>query len=266
MFYAKSAATIKIFFTMVTRICPILALISFVAGPACADRKGNGTFQSFNEAKTILIKEVYRGHQTTFYCGSQYTQGKYVIHTNGYRPRRKTRSARRLEWEHVVRLDSFGPKFSEWRDGHPECVDDRNKPFKGRNCAEKMNAKFRYMQCDLYNIVPVIGEIKALRSNYRFGMVSDEKQAFGECDIEIGHDKIEPPAGVRGDIARIYFYMDWAYPVIDAMGTMDMRLFKTWDTQDPVDIWECERARRIESFQRNENPIVKKACGQQGLW
>ena len=243
-----------------------LVLIFLVAMPVHAAQKGNRNIQSFTKAKRIMMREIYRGHQKTFYCGSQYTQGNYVIHNNGYVPKRKSKRARRLEWEHIVRLDSFGHKFSEWRDGHPRCLDSRGRPFKGLNCAEKMNIKFRFMQCDLYNLVPSIGEISELRSNYNYGMVPGEKAGFGNCDIEIAHSEVEPPAEVRGDIARIYFYMDWAYPAYDLIAEEDRKLFKTWDQQDPVDEWECKRAKRIEEIQKNENPFVKKACVAEGLW
>jgi deoxyribonuclease-1 len=243
-----------------------VVLICLIAIPVYAGSKGNRQIQSFTKAKRILMREIYRGQQKTFYCGSQYTQGKYVIHDNGYVPRRKSKRARRLEWEHIVHLDSFGSKFSEWRDGHPQCLDRRGRPFKGLNCAEKMNIKFRFVQCDLYNLVPAIGEIRALRSNYSYGMVQGENAEFGNCDIEIAYNEIEPPAEVRGDIARIHFYMDWAYPAYDLISEKDHKLFKAWDQEDPVDEWECQRAKRIEEIQKNENPFVKKACVAVGLW
>ena len=243
-----------------------VVLICLIAIPVYAGSKGNRQIQSFTKAKRILMREIYRGQQKTFYCGSQYTQGKYVIHDNGYVPRRKSKRARRLEWEHIVHLDSFGSKFSEWRDGHPQCLDRRGRPFKGLNCAEKMNIKFRFVQCDLYNLVPAIGEIRALRSNYSYGMVQGENAEFGNCDIEIAYNEIEPPAEVRGDIARIHFYMDWAYPAYDLISEKDHKLFKAWDQEDPVDEWECKRAKRIEEIQKNENPFVKKACVAEGLW
>lgn len=243
-----------------------LVFIGLITMPVYAAQKGNRKIQSFTKAKRILMREIYRGHQKTFYCGSQYTQGKYVIHDNGYIPKRKSKRARRLEWEHIVHLDSFGYKFSEWRDGHPRCLDSRGRPFKGPNCAEKMNIKFRFMQCDLYNLVPAIGEIRGLRSNYSYGMVQGEKTGFGNCDIEIAYNEVEPPAEVRGDIARIYFYMDWAYPAYDLIDKENLKLFKTWDQKDPIDEWECQRARRIEEIQKNENPFVKKACVARELW
>ena len=243
-----------------------LVLIGLVNPPVYAASEGNHQIQSFAHAKRILIREIYRGHQKTFYCGSQYTQGQYVIHNNGYLPKRKSAAARRLEWEHIVPLESFGERFAEWRDGNPQCLDSRGTPFKGLNCAEKINVQFRFMQCDLYNLVPVIGEISGLGSNSHYAMVAGENADFGKCDIEIAHGEVEPPAGVRGDIARIHFYMDWAYPAYNLISREERRLFEVWDQQDPVDQWECQRSKRIEAIQKNENPFVKKACLSGGLW
>ena len=57
------------------------------------------------------------------------------------------------------------------RDGHPECVSSMGKTFKGRNCARKMAILFRYMEADLYNLYPAIGEVNGLRSNYSMVMI-----------------------------------------------------------------------------------------------
>jgi endonuclease I len=40
--------------------------------------------------------------------------------------------------------------------------------------------------------------------------------------------------------------------------------FPKCDKMDLVDAWECERSRRIEGIQKNENLFVKKACVERG--
>jgi len=52
------------------------------------------------------------------------------------------------------------------------------------------------------------------------------------------NQKIEPPKRVRGDIARIYFYVQWAYQIPDKMSKRDEQLFKAWTAQDPLDAWD----------------------------
>jgi endonuclease I len=59
------------------------------------------------------------------------------------------------------------------------------------------------MESDLYNLVPAIGEISGLRSNFSFAMILGEKRKFCTCDMKIENRKAEPRPGVRGNIASI---------------------------------------------------------------
>ena len=84
--------------------------------------------------------------------------------------------------------------------------------------------------------------------------------------MEIENRKAEPRPEVRGNIARIYFYMDWAYPGHGIISKKNRKLFEAWGKEDLVDDWECERSKRIEGIQRNENRFVKKVCVESGMW
>jgi len=70
-------------------------------------------------------------------------------------------------------------------------------------------------------------------------------------------DKIEKKSHPKGG--------DWAYPGRGVISHKNRKLFKAWDKGDPVDEWECERCKRIEGIQKNENPFVKKACVEKGM-
>lgn len=154
------------------------------------------------------------------------TTGKRVdLASCGYKVKKSAKRARRLEWEHVVPAQAFGQSFKEWRSGHPKCVNKKGKPFKGRNCARKVAVPFRYMEADLYNLYPAIGEVNGLRSNYSMAMIPGEKRAFGSCDVEIEGNKFEPRPDIRGDIARTYFYMDKAYPGRGIISRKNRKLF-----------------------------------------
>ena len=246
------------------RILVIFVCIWFLSGTAYAENKGNTTNDSFNKAKRMLLQQVYKGQGRTFYCGCPF-QNKKLLPCDNYKPKKKSKRSKRIEWEHVVPAAHFGQSFKEWRDGHPECVDSKGKSFKSRDCASKMNMKYRYMESDMYNLVPAIGEINLLRLNYRFGMIAGEDREFGACDMEISGKVAEPPEHVRGDIARTYQYMAWAYGR-GIIGKTNKKLFQAWSKQDPVDAWECERTKIIEGIQGNENPIMKDACQKAGLW
>jgi deoxyribonuclease-1 len=50
--------------------------------------------------------------------------------------------------------------------------------------------------------------------------------------------------------------MNQAYPGKGIISRSNQKLFEAWDKLDPVDEWERERARRIESIQGNQNPFI----------
>lgn len=233
----------------------ILTLYPFLSFAA-----GNETNQSFSRAKKTLLREVYSDHHQTFYCNSGFDSKKQITHTGGYIPVKDNKRANRLEWEHVVPAHAFGQNFAEWRDGDSKCVSSKGKAFKGRKCAEKLNMEYRYMQADMHNLVPAIGEVNGLRSNYSFTMIPGEERRFGLCDMEIADRKAEPPENVRGDIARTYFYMADAYPGRGITSKKNRKLLDAWDKQDPVDRWECEKEKRIREVQGNENVFIKREC------
>jgi deoxyribonuclease-1 len=151
----------------------------------------------------------------------------------------------------VVPAHAFGHAFPEWRDGHPKCGGK-----KGRPCAQQMQPDFRLMEADLYNLWPAIGEVNGRRSNYAMAMIEGEARQFGACDVEIAGRKIEPRPSIRGDIARTYFYMDWAYPGRGIISGKNRKLFEAWAKADPPDAWERERAERIAKRQGNANPFI----------
>jgi deoxyribonuclease-1 len=122
------------------------------------------------------------------------------------------------------------------------------------------------MEADMYNLVPAIGEVNGLRSNYSFTMIDGEKREFGKCNMEIEDKKAEPPDNRFGDIARIYQYMDDVYPGHGIISDKNRKLFDAWIAMDPVDAWECERIKRIQEIQGNENHVTRAACQEAGMW
>jgi deoxyribonuclease-1 len=235
------------------RILISFSLLLLLGASLCSAQ--NTAIESFNQAKKHMAK-VFAGHETTFYCGCAYTD-KTIDHAScGYAPKKKGKRAKRLEWEHVVPAHAFGQSFKAWREGHPNCVDSSQRPFKGRNCARKTEKLFRFMEADLYNLQPAIGEVNGLRSNFSMEMIPGEKREFGACDVEIENNKVEPRPEIRGDIARTYRYMNHAYPGRGIISRSNEKLFAAWDKMDPIDDWERERARRIERIQGNRNSFV----------
>ena len=83
--------------------------------------------ESFSESKKLL-KEIYKDHQTTFYCGCKYNplDKDNMIDRNscGYVPRneltkkgKENERANRIEWEHIMPAENFGRHLPCWREG-----------------------------------------------------------------------------------------------------------------------------------------------------
>ena len=219
----------------------------------------NAHITSFSKSKKLLLK-VYKDNPVTLYCGCSFKGKKPILSSCGYVPSKDSKRANRIEWEHVVPAHAFGKSFSEWRDGHPKCVKKNGKKFKGRKCAEKVNEEYKRMQADMYNLYPAIGEVNARRSNYSMSIIEGENREFGKCDVEISDGIIEPGEEIRGEIARTYLYMDSAYPDRGIISKKNRKLFNACNKSDPVDEWECERAKRIEKIQGNMNEVVMRDC------
>ena len=91
-------------------------------------------------------------------------------------------------------------------------------------------------------------------------MISGEKRLFGKCDVEIENKTVEPRPEIRGDVARVYLYMDAAYPGFEIINASNRELIQRWDREDPVTTKECERAKDVEKTQGNANGILALKC------
>ncbi len=220
-------------------------------------KRGNTSISSFRGAKNILYDlHDELGLEKTFYCGCDYDNRKPDLKSCGYEIRKHEDRARRTEAEHVMPASRFGHTFSEWTKGHPDCV-KRGRKFKGRKCAEQANDEFARMESDLYNLQPAIGEVNGDRLHYEWSELKGEAREYGKCDVEIRDQKVEPKKSIRGDIARTYLYMAWAYPSRVSLTDEEIAMFAQWDRDDPPTRAERKRARAIEARQGNVQPFIK---------
>ncbi len=244
----------------------ILITCVFVAVPTTVFASGNRTNDSFSTAKRILERQVYYDHQVTIYCGAEFDIKKRIVLPMSFRTPAHKNRATTVEWEHAVPAENFGRAFSEWRDGHPECISRKANPFKGRRCAEKVNKEYRYMQADMYNLFPTIGAVNAVRNNRQYSVLPVSVPSFGSCPAKVDGDRFEPPDKAKGQVARASLYMEDAYRSRFRLSRQQKRLFTIWDNQFAVTEWECKRAKRIEVIQRNSNRFVREPCRKSGLW
>jgi deoxyribonuclease-1 len=238
------------------RLVMIGSGVLLVSSCATKEIRGNTTFESFSTAR----KHVYTMHAsnpTTFYCECRYVQRKIQLETCGYRPERKSVRAGRVEIEHIVPAAHFGGELRAWSRGDRDCREGDGTVFKGRNCARKVSATYRRMETDLYNLRPVVGEINQARRDYLMGEVPGEVRRFGRCDVEIVDQTMEPRPRIRGDIARTWFYMEWAYPAHVKLTPWQRTLYTEWSEADPVEGVERAWATEVARIQGNSNPFIR---------
>lgn len=198
---------------------------------------------SFSTAKRRMYNKVYSDHQTTFYCDCTYASKVPDLASCGMEEADLGSRAGRTEAEHVVPASAFGRTRDCWAAG-------------GRKHCSDVDPVYKTFESDLHNLVPAVGEINGDRSDFSMGLLDGEHHAYGACDFEVStdDDMVEPAPAVRGDIARVYFYVAWQYGLPLTEG--ERRLFLAWHRADPVDAWEIERNQRIEGLQGNSNPFI----------
>lgn len=241
------------------RVVVLIINIFVLSFTTMAFASGNATNDSFNKAKQMLDKKVYIEYRQTIYCNAEFDNERNVKLPKGFEATSHPKRADKIEWEHAVPAENFGRAFPEWRDGSPECVDNKGNPFKGRKCAEKVNMAYRYMQSDMHNLFPAIGSINAARSNFQYSELPGVETSFGSCNVKIEGKRFEPPKIAKGAVARAALYMDDAYPQY-RLSDQQKKLFTAWNEQYPPTIWECERNRRIKVLQGNLNKFIEEKC------
>jgi deoxyribonuclease-1 len=237
----------------------LVAALAVQLGPARADPPSNPV-SSFSKAKRIARDVIYEDHRTTLYCSCMYmpnsrgTGGKIGNLECGYEPRKNVTRGKRLEWEHIMPAAIFGRPRSCWTEGHKLCVRD-GKAFHGRACCKKVDDEFKRIEADLHNLAPAVGELNGDRSAKPYGLIAEEIREYGACDFEVDKRLAEPEEDIRGDVARVWFYMSETYGI--SLDPAVREMLSGWSDADPPDTWERERDDRIATEQGNHNPFVQ---------
>lgn len=203
----------------------------------------------WRRAKQIAHEQIYNDARITAYCGCAYDENKRVdLESCQYRvDDRHEDRAHRVEWEHI---------FPAYNIGHQrQCWQNPPETRSGRQHCEETDPVYQVAATDLHNVLPAIGQINALRSNYRYAEISGEFRKFGPlCDFELMGRSVEPRDAIKGAVARVWFYMRDTYNI--ALSSRDARLLAAWNNRFPPAEWELERDRRIAEVQGNTNPYV----------
>ncbi|MDK9739912.1 endonuclease [Vibrio sp. D404a] len=126
-----------------------------------------------------------------------------------------------------------------------------------------------YAYTDIHHLRPTDESVNSKRSSHEFDEGGTEiAEAPGNY---VSSNSFEPRDAVKGDVARMMFYMATRYEGNDP-DTPDLELVPTvanngtalgnvcallkWNEQDPVDSFEFNRNSKIQKIQGNRNPFV----------
>ena len=141
------------------------------------------------------------------------------------------------------------------------------------------------MKSDIIHVLPTDGYVNNRRSNYPLAEVANVTYSSKNAYSKLGSCKttgysgtvFEPNDEIKGDMARIYFYMatgymdkisNWSGGIFSSSGlvkwTLDMMM--RWSKQDPVDAVEIARNAAVCETQGNRNPFVDYPGLEEYIW
>ena len=88
---------------------------------------------------------------------------------------------------------------------------------------------------------------------------------YDEFQVDFKSKRAYVKDDIKGDIARIYFYMSDKYNI--NLSKQERKLFEVWNKIDPVSKWEIIKNDRVLELQGNSNPYVKQFFKYKGfMW
>jgi len=190
---------------------------------------------NFAHAKNIM-QSIYLNDLKTLYnqCEFKYdpdacSMNKVVY--NGCKAHSKTHDD--LVWGRVVSGTEYGKNLECMSENI--CKSMSGSLYHGARCCRKTSSRYQVMESDMFNIAPFISK-RALENSRR----------------------TELPESVKGDIARIYLYMNSTYKL--GFSKKRLQRYNIWHNQDSVSESECYRYKKIYKIQGRENPLMRSSC------
>lgn len=143
------------------------------------------------------------------------------------------------------------------------------------------------MKSDIVHVLPTDGYVNSRRSSYPLAEVGEVEWSsangyckLGSCRTPGYTGKVfEPNDEIKGDMARIYFYMvtcyedratSWGHVFSSnkAQGFDEwyLQMLLRWSQQDPIDEVEIARNNAVYKVQGNRNPFVDYPNLEQYIW
>ena len=143
------------------------------------------------------------------------------------------------------------------------------------------------IKSDVVHVLPTDGYVNNRRGNNPFGEVNNVTYQSSNGYSKLGSCKtpgysgtvFEPNDEIKGDIARIFFYMitryegscaSWGHDVFTSeypgLTTWTLDMMMRWSKQDPVDEVELQRNSAVFEVQGNRNPFVDYPGLEEYTW
>lgn len=204
---------------------------------------------SYIDAKRIARK-IFNENPKTLYCGCKYDNFRNIdLKSCNLESIKQYRRARKIEWEHMMPAENFGRHFKCW---FKKICEINGRKFKGRECCQITDPRYREIEAELFNLWPSVGLINKIRANYQFSPLDTEKK-FG-CNIKIDNDQklVEPPDNAKGIVARANLFVADKYLI--RLSSSQRKLFEAWNKQFPPTAWEKIWALKVAKIQGYANP------------
>ena len=219
----------------------LMAGASFAAAP-----------ETFARAK-LVAGQIFSDNRQTLYCGCTFNRKNQInLNSCSMQSARNKPRALRVEWEHMMPAENFGRHFACWRE--PLCV-QRGKRYKGRRCCQKIDADYRRIEAELYNLWPAVGLVNQARSNYRFSALGS-RAPFHGCDFSYDRTarRVEPADSAKGIVARANLFVAEHYGI--RLSKAQRQLFLLWDKQFPPEPRELLWASRVAAIEGYGNSYI----------
>ena len=200
------------------------------------------TTLGYKRARQILFSKVYQPDQdrhevTEVYCGKKYTDGELINGNEIHLQENQIPNGNILNTEHTWPRSRFN-------------VDE-----------EESHDLYEQMLSDIHHLYPTDTVVNRDRYNHQFADV-DVQTSKLTCDgPKLGHNNqeadtmfFEPPANIKGDIARslMYFSIKYNLPI----DTVEESALRNWHHSDPVSQFEIRRNNIVHEYQGTRNPFI----------
>lgn len=271
----KKVETFNLTIHMKKKILMLLALPTMILGNAWAQGPNEtGTYykdangQSGQNLRTALAKIISNGHSVVSYDGLISAYEKTDTRPDGYV----------RDWYSCVTNYQHGKDTGGYRQEGDSYNREHSVP-------QSWFSKRSPMKSDIVHVVPTDGYVNNRRSSFPFGEVNNVTYSAAQNYCRLGSSKTPGYSGtvfevadeIKGDMARIYFYMatrymdqcsGWSGNIFNSTGmvTWELNQMLAWSKEDPVDAREIARNNAVQEVQKNRNPFVDYPGLEEYIW